>query len=233
MIDQLSYKLTAETKDNICKLFANSQDAQTQRDYLYLKQQADKNNLLRQRKVYMTPTLLKVSEAHEEESCRIIRSYKQHIQHFVRLSFVNEHLERGFYLNTDAEQCNYLLGYIHSVVSKGFSVGNLRFDFLAYSNSQLKQHSAWFLCKQAFGRELREEEIIGRMGNFDAEQNVLKKQARKGQCFSTSTFVCELQPHQVQMGVEDVKRNGFCFTDGVGFISTKLALEVAKKLKMT
>lgn len=93
----------------------------------------------------------------------------------MRLSFVNEQLERGFYLNQDDSSCNYLLGYIHSIVSKGFSIGNLLFTFLAYSNSQLKQHSAWFMCKQAFGQTLNENEIITRMGNFDKEKNILKK----------------------------------------------------------
>ena len=32
------------------------------------------------------------------------------------------------------------------------------------------------------------------MGNFDKEKNVLKKYARKGQCFSTSTFVRFMKP---------------------------------------
>ena len=35
----------------------------------------------------------------------------------------------------------------------------------------------------------------------------------------------------VVFGVEDIKRNGFCFTDGVGYISTELALEVAKDFR--
>ena len=69
------------------------------------------------------------------------------------------------------------------------------------------------------------------MGNFDKETNILKKFARKGQCFSTSKFVCKLEPHEVNFGVEDIKRNGYIFTDGVGYISTELALQVAKDFR--
>ena len=57
------------------------------------------------------------------------------------------------------------------------------------------------------------------MGNFDKEKNILKKFARKGQCFSTSKLVCELEKDQVTLGLKDIERNGYCFTDGVGYIS--------------
>lgn len=61
------------------------------------------------------------------------------------------------------------------------------------------------------------------MGNFEKEKNILKKYARKGQCFSTSTFVLNLEIDQVMMNLPDIKRNGFIFTDGVGYISPELA----------
>jgi len=67
------------------------------------------------------------------------------------------------------------------------------------------------------------------MGNFDSEKNVLKKYARKGQCFSTSTFIKKMNPAEVEMGIPDIKSNGFIFTDGVGHISEELAMIAAKK----
>jgi RNA-dependent RNA polymerase len=67
------------------------------------------------------------------------------------------------------------------------------------------------------------------MGNFDQEKNILKKYARKGQCFSTSTFVRTLRHEEVKMDLPDIKRNGFTFTDGVGYISKELARLTAAK----
>lgn len=61
------------------------------------------------------------------------------------------------------------------------------------------------------------------MGDFSHERNILKKYARRGQCFSTSRKVCELNPDQVMFGLADIERNGYIFTDGVGYISPKLA----------
>lgn len=68
------------------------------------------------------------------------------------------------------------------------------------------------------------------MGNFDKEKNVLKKYARKGQCFSTSLMVRKLTADQVMMGLPDIQRNGFTFTDGVGLISEQMAKMAASKL---
>ena len=70
------------------------------------------------------------------------------------------------------------------------------------------------------------------MGNFSQEKNVLKKFARKGQCFSTSRFICNMLPDQVN-SIEDIQRNGFTFTDGVGYISPLLSLEAAQQFRFS
>lgn len=57
------------------------------------------------------------------------------------------------------------------------------------------------------------------MGDFDKEKNVLKRYARKGQCFSTSKYILTLTRDKIQLGLPDVKRDDFCFTDGVGYIN--------------
>lgn len=90
------------------------------------------------------------------------------------------------------------------------------------------------LCKNNPFSSVDEEEIVAFMGNFDNEHNILKKFARKGQCFSTSKYITTLVPHQVQIGVlPDIKRDGFCFTDGVGMISKHMAEYVARNMGYT
>ena len=116
-----------------------------------------------------------------------------------------------------------MIGYIHHIMTNGFNVGKLNFKFLAYSNSQLKNHSCWFLCSNNPEMPISEAEITTYMGNFDSEKNILKKLARKGQCFSTSKLIEKLGSENVEFGYPDIKRNDFCFTDGVGYISTELA----------
>lgn len=123
----------------------------------------------------------------------MIRKFKKFLPNFIRLSFVNEKLEKGYYFNGEGEKNNFILGYIYKIVSSGFRMGTLEFQFLSYSNSQLKSHSAWFLCRNNPDCIISEEEIVRYMGNFDKEKNILKKYARKGQCFSTSKFICNLR----------------------------------------
>ena len=52
--------------------------------------------------------------------------------------------------------------------------------------------------------------------------------ARLGQCFSTSldTIGITLQEGVRYREIDDVERNGFCFSDGIGTISPVLASEV-------
>lgn len=74
-----------------------------------------------------------------------------------------------------------------------------------------------------FSTPLNEYIIMKSMGNFSQEKNILKRYARRGQCFSTTKFIVNLNDEQVMLNVPDIKKNGFIFTDGCGYISSELA----------
>ena len=71
------------------------------------------------------------------------------------------------------------------------------------------------------------------MGSFDHEKNILKRYARRGQCFSTTKHVCHLNFDEVCINHPDIERNGFVFSDGCGLIHPDLASEIAKKYKLS
>lgn len=50
----------------------------------------------------------------------MIRKFKKFLPNFIRLSFVNEKLEKGYYFNGEGEKNNFILGYIYKIVSSGF-----------------------------------------------------------------------------------------------------------------
>ncbi|KAF8692039.1 hypothetical protein HU200_039988 [Digitaria exilis] len=52
-----------------------------------------------------------------------------------------------------------------------------------------------------------------------------------GQCFTSSYPTVTIQPYEEEF-IEDVNHNGYNFSDGIGKITPKLALEVAKKLPL-
>ena len=153
------------------------------------------NDSIRQRRVLVTPTLFHYTVAREEESNKVIRQFKSHLTQFIRLSFVKEDYDQGFYCH---ESSRYLLGYIHSILSHGFYTGRfLKNNFLSYSNSQLKNHTCWYLSNMADG--VNEKEIIESMGNFEKEKNILKRYARRGQCFSTTKKFQTMRREEVNM----------------------------------
>lgn len=67
------------------------------------------------------------------------------------------------------------------------------------------------------------------MGQFEQEPNVLKRYARRGQCFSTTVELDKLEIEHVRTNFEDVERNGHTFSDGCGLIHPDYAQELAKK----
>lgn len=60
---------------------------------------------------------------------------------------------------------------------------------------------------------------------------MLKKYARRGQCFSTAKYITDIDRSRLEV-IEDVKRNGFTFTDGCGSISESLAALISEKFKL-
>jgi len=67
------------------------------------------------------------------------------------------------------------------------------------------------------------------MGNFTHIKVVAKYAARIGQCFSTTRAINGLSS-PVPVVIDDVERNGYTFTDGVGKISSFMAQMIATEL---
>ena len=67
------------------------------------------------------------------------------------------------------------------------------------------------------------------MGDFTRIRVVAKYAARLGQCFSTTRAINGLS-NPTLVKIDDIERNGFCFTDGVGKISLVMAQIIANDL---
>ena len=123
---------------------------------------------------------------------------------------------------------NWLLGYVHHVLVYGIKLGNYCLKFLSYSNSQIKSHSCWFLAYNIYNHKqnLTDEKIMESMGDFSNEKNILKKYARRGQCFSTTKHIMNIDQDEIEI-VKDIINNGFTFTDGCGKVSSEIAEIIA------
>ena len=80
--------------EDLVQCFSKQNNEENLRDY---SDSVKQNNMLRQRRVMVTPTLIRFSVAEEEQTNRVIRQFSSCIPNFIRLSFVLENLDKGFY----------------------------------------------------------------------------------------------------------------------------------------
>ena len=110
----------------------------------------------------------------------------------------------------------------------GVTIGDRHYEFLAFGNSQFRENGAYFFAPLPY---LNARHIRQWMGDFKKIHAVAKHAARLGQCFSTTRAINCMKPTVVE--IDDIWRNKYNFTDGVGKISPFLAQLVASELGLT
>ena len=176
--------------------------------------------------VIITPTTVKFNTPTVDTSNRILRQFSNHSDRFIRVRFTDEAPGAKIY-GTDKHTQDELFTRIKRTFASGIMVGDRRFEFLAFGNSQFREHGAYFYAPLP---GLTKGEIRAWMGSFTHIEYVALFASRLGQCFSTTRAITtqfELRE------IEDIRRNGYYFTDGVGKISPTLALVIADDLKIS
>ncbi|KAI0225425.1 hypothetical protein L0F63_001438 [Massospora cicadina] len=179
----------------------------------------------RMRKVIVTPTRVCVLPPVLETTNRVVRHFSHVQDRFLRVAFADEDLQP---MHTSSDENYYLLKRIFNVLRLGLSIAGRGYTFLAFSSSQLREHSCWFFADCA---EVTVKDIRAWMGDFSEIHNVAKYAARMGLCFSSSRDAAKLGVEDLQE-IPDIERNGFCFTDGVGKISQALLNKIALELEL-
>lgn len=188
------------------------------------------------RRVQVTPTKVYFSGPEINVSNRVLRHYIGDIDNFLRVNFIDENWDRIH--STDlsprsssriANRRTKIYSRIISILRNGITIGSKRFEFLAFSSSQLRENSLWMFASRP---GLNANDIREWMGNFRQIRNVAKYAARLGQSFGSSTETLEVHPHEVLIIPDvEVKWAGtkYNFSDGIGKISAGFAKRVAKK----
>ena len=169
-------------------------------------------------------------------SNRVVRHFSADIDNFLRVSFVDEDFEKLHSAdlssrsskNNDARRTS-LYNRVLSVLSNGISIGDKRFEFLAFSSSQLRDNSTWMFASH---QGLTASDIRKWMGDFRNIRNVAKYAARLGQSFSSSTETLKVYNYEVEEIPDITNGTKYIFSDGVGKISADFAMEVAIKCKL-
>ncbi|RKO83996.1 RNA dependent RNA polymerase-domain-containing protein, partial [Blyttiomyces helicus] len=189
-------------------------------------------SLVRTRRVLVTPLTAYPQPPEVEEGNRVLRAFPSLVDRFMRVTFCDENLSSV--LGARPGDILDRSGRVHRVMNNGLRVAGRLFKFLAYFNSQLREQSCWMyeeVPREGEDKPPLAEEIRASIGDMSKISFVGKKAARIGQAFSNTRRVATLPGSRVTT-INDVERNGYCYTDGVGMISLGLAIEAALALGM-
>ncbi|GLT27746.1 hypothetical protein SLA2020_027210 [Shorea laevis] len=190
------------------------------------------------RRVQITPSKVYFCGPEVNVSNRVLRNYHDDddIDNFLRITFLDEDLDKIH--STDLSPRTSAHGDRRTEIYKrilsilqnyGIVIGDKKFEFLAFSSSQLRENSVWMFASRD---GLTAADIRAWMGNFCQIRNVAKYAARLGQSFSSSTETLSVDKHEIEI-IPDVKieRDGieYVFSDGIGKISADFAKRVAVK----
>jgi RNA-dependent RNA polymerase len=176
-----------------------------------------------QRSAIITPTSIHVASPVMETSNRITRKYAADADRFIRVKFSDEKTE-GVLRNMPNDAAEAPFDRVRRAMRNGIVVAGRFYEFLAFGNSQFREHGAYFYAPTS---SKSADDIRLSLGRFDHIKTVAKFGARLGQCFST-TRAMRVSVKIVK--IPDIERNGYCFTDGVGKLSPFLAKMAAQEL---
>ncbi|CAI8609942.1 unnamed protein product [Vicia faba] len=199
------------------------------------------NNIMRCHRALITPSKIYCLGPELETSNHVVKHFASYASDFIRITFVEEDwsklptnavstsLQRGIFAKPFKTE---IYKRVLNILREGVLIGSKRFEFLAFSASQLRSNSVWLF---ASNDKVKAADIREWMGSFNNIRSVSKCAARMGQLFSSSRQTFEMAPQDVDL-IPDIELTSdgikYCFSDGIGKISQTFARQLAQKLKL-
>ena len=165
----------------------------------------------------VTPTRIYFSTPAAEVTNRVIRRFWEHRERFLRVKFSEE--INNWRISCAADDTrDEIFKRVKRTLRNGIVVGDRKFEFVAFGNSQLREHAAYFFASTG---EVTASDIRNWMGWNEVRdiRNIAKRCARLGQCFSTTRAINTGDLNIVYIPDKKSQCGTYCFTDGVGKIS--------------
>ncbi|XP_072015264.1 uncharacterized protein [Amphiura filiformis] len=190
------------------------------------------DNYMYVRRAIVTPTRCLLLPAELMAKNRILRRFGE--EYCVRIVFRDE----TFYKlgSFETSQSDEIQRRVVQFLSSGIQIANRHYEFLACSNSQLRDHGCWLYAQDQ--DQIKAADIRYWMGTFTNIRCVATYISRMGQCFSTSEESVKVSVEDGQVEHEDdimsvnVGPGGkrYCFSDGIGKVSSSLAARIAHEV---
>ncbi|KAM1295499.1 hypothetical protein ACFX2H_015291 [Malus domestica] len=196
------------------------------------------HNVMSVHRALITPSKICCCGPELEKSNYVVKNFADYASDFMRVTFVDEDwgklspnalstsIHKGMFTKP------HRTGIYHRILSilrDGIVIGEKKFEFLAFSASQLRSNSVWMFSSND---KVKAEDIREWMGCFTKIRSVSKCAARMGQLFSSSTQTLVVPAQDVEV-IPDVETSSdgvtYCFSDGIGKISLSFARQIAHK----
>ena len=156
-------------------------------------------------------------------SNRVLRRFDN--DNFIRL--IVRDSDKSRFISTSYTVIESVACELKVSINKGIHVDGKRFSFLGCSNSQMRSHGCWLFSGDC-------SNVRQWMGDLSNERCISKYMSRLGLFFtsSLSTNAVEIDPSTV-VDIDDIvikthlEKLTYCFTDGIGKVSSELAQEVS------
>ncbi|UKZ56142.1 hypothetical protein TrVGV298_009970 [Trichoderma virens] len=185
-------------------------------------------------KVMVTPTRIMLHGPDGENKNRVLRMFPQHSDYFARVIFGDEDGQDLALLPSVNNSA--IFERYRKIMKDGIHVAGRKFEFLGFSHSSLRSHSAWFCAPFVDKMELQNNDsIIRSLGDFSDIRIPAKCAARIGQAFSETPYAVDILKCGIGIKyIPDVKTadGKRVFSDGVGTISWDAMEEIWDRLPM-
>ena len=178
-------------------------------------------HLVKVRRLLLTPTVVRALSAEHIVGNRVVREFG--VDRFVRVVLRDEDMEL---LSASAYALQKPVKVINDFLRQDLAIGDRRYHFLGCSNSQMREHGFWMYASDG---KHTVDSIRRWMGDLSHERCVATYVSRLGQFFSASKKAVSVEKRFKRL-IPDVQRHGYCFTDGIGKISSSLSKKVEKTL---
>ncbi|KAG8912041.1 hypothetical protein FRC01_005331 [Tulasnella sp. 417] len=172
----------------------------------------------------VTPTRILLEGPFIDQSNRVLRKYPAHQEYFLRVNFRDED-NLQFRWDRKVNGAGFVKERVGGVLEGGLDIAGRHFEFLAYSNSALRDHAVWFSAPfQDAGPDgpwVTAQSIRDGLGDFyynGLERQPAKLAARMSQAFTATDPGLKLDNNDNISIVQDIERNGSIFTDADVFL---------------
>ena len=184
-----------------------------------------KNKILKRiQRCIITPTYILFTPYVLDQGNRILREY---------IKSTSDAILCGFKVDNFGDEkwnSDILVEYIKFILSKGFTIGDKKYKFFNYSQSQFRNLSCWLSTEP--------EKIIKRLGDFSKVKPLCKYAARISQTLTTTIRTIKIPRDKINHEKDktirakimndkgEEKEVEYTFSDGVGKISYVLAKQI-------